>query len=183
MTEPARETTAGAPAADLAGSAGCRSAGARSHRVGVTRLRVALRAAAVAVLLAPLLACGVKGMPRPPEDTAPRPPGDFTAVRSGSIVKLAWSRPTESMDGEKLGDLARFIVERGGPEGGFAEIGRIAVDDNDRIRPQKHFAFVDEAPLPDPTVYRVSAVTSDGQYSAAVATTSEPATPAGKTQP
>jgi hypothetical protein len=112
-------------------------------------------------------ACGVRSLPRPPEDTAPRAP-DTPKVRvTDESVRLRWERPSRAVDGEPLYDLAGFIVERrvGGAE--FTEIHQMVVDDNERIRPQQNFTFDDESPPPGRLFYRVRAFTLDGQRGAA----------------
>jgi hypothetical protein len=115
----------------------------------------------VALLASP--ACGVRTDPRPPEDTAARAPADFEAKVTGTTVELRWERPTKTADGRRLYDLASFAVERRTGDAPFETIASISVTDSDRLRTQRVFEFVDEAPPPGQVEYRVRAVTADGE--------------------
>jgi hypothetical protein len=109
-------------------------------------------------------ACGVRTDPRPPEDTAARAPDDFEAAVAPGTVTLQWERPTRTVDGERLYDLAAFSVERRRGDANFATIATIDVTDTDRIRTQRTFRYVDRDPPPGEVEYRVRAVTDDGEH-------------------
>jgi len=124
------------------------------------------RRALIAALLltACTLACGVRTDPRPPEETAPRPPHDLEARVVPGGVHLTWERPDRSADGERLWDLIGFVIERRPESGEFAVIHSVPVTDNDRIRPQRDFAFDDADPPTGMLFYRVRGFTSGGQH-------------------
>lgn len=141
-----------------------------------------LLACAAVVAAAP--GCGVRTNPRPPEDTAARAPEGFRAEVSGTAVELRWRRPDKTVDGDRLYDLAAFVVERRViATGEFREIASIAVTDNDRIRVQKTYRYRDEAPPAGEVIYRVRAVAEDGQHGVAtepaIVELAEPAGQAG----
>jgi len=125
-------------------------------------MRIA-RWSAFVVVAALAAGCGVRTEPRPPEDTAPRPPANLAAKRTAAGVRVSWDRPDRSMDGERLYDLAGFVVERRSRSGGYEKATDVAVDDNERIRPQTRFRWVDEEAPIDADSYRVYAYTADGQ--------------------
>jgi hypothetical protein len=109
-------------------------------------------------------ACGVKGAPRPVEDTAALAPSYLKAQRTGTGVELQWSRPEESVDGTELFDLIGFDIERRRPGvGRFEAIHRFATDDTDRLRPRQSFRYDDDSAADLAWEYRVRAVLSDGQ--------------------
>ena len=120
------------------------------------------RAASVALLFM-LVACGVRTEPRPPEDTAARAPGDFEVARRDTGIELSWERPTRTADGERLYDLSGFRVERAEGAGDFAPIATLSVTDNDRIRTQRTFRYLDESAAAGPLRYRVRALHADGE--------------------
>jgi hypothetical protein len=148
----------------------------RSHRGASTppsrrRQRSAVAAPAsrtLAALLAvltvvPFAACGVRTMPRAPEDTAPQAPDKLEATANGQGATITWDRPTKTADGSRLYDLAKFLVERQTGSGDFQTIATIDVTDLDRIRPQQTFKYVDTEVPPGTVHYRVRAVTKDGE--------------------
>jgi hypothetical protein len=120
---------------------------------------------AIALLSAVLMlcACGVRTDPRPPEDTAARAPGDFEVARLAGGIELSWERPTKTEDGGRLYDLSGFLVERAEGSNDFAPVASLAVTDNDRIRAQRTFHYLDESPPTGPLRYRVRAMHEDGQ--------------------
>jgi hypothetical protein len=122
----------------------------------------AARLALIAASLALAAACGVRTDPRPPEDTAARAPDGFRVKTVESGVELRWERTTKAMDGERLYDLASFVVERRSDGGPFQTIATIPVTDTDRVRTQRVFRYVDAAPAAG-SEYRIRAVTADGE--------------------
>ncbi len=109
-------------------------------------------------------ACGVKGAPRPVEDTAALAPSYLKAQRTGTGVELQWSRPKESVDGTELFDLIGFDIERRRTgTGRFEAIHRFATGDTDRLRPRQSFRYDDVSAADLAWEYRVRAVLSDGQ--------------------
>jgi hypothetical protein len=137
------------------------SSSALSLQLGARALRLVL----VASLLATTIACGIRTPPRPPEDTMPRVARDLGAKRDGTSVRLEWERPDKSMDGQRLADLNGFLVERRGSDGSFTIIADVPADTTHRLRPFKHYSYVDEA-APDGNVeYRIVGYTADGQRS------------------
>ena len=123
----------------------------------------AVRAPLLAAALLALAACGIRTDPRPPEDTMARAPTKPTAVRAGTTVVVEWRSPGESVDGKRLIDLARFVVERRVGEEPFAPVGETAADTTHRLRPIRQYSFVDEGPRGDDAEYRVVPYTADGQ--------------------
>lgn len=126
-------------------------------------MTVVARASLLAAALLALAACGIRTDPRPPEDTMARAPTQVKAVRSGTTVVVEWRSPGESVDGKRLIDLARFVVERRSGGTSFAPIGETAADTTHRLRPIRQYSFVDESPLGDDAQYRVVAYTADGE--------------------
>jgi len=118
--------------------------------------------------------CGVRTAPRAPEDTAAAAPDEIQARSTPRGVTITWSRPTKTVDRSRLYDLATFVVERSVDDGAFVPIATIDVTDQDRIRPQQSFRYVDDAVPPGTVQYRVRAVTEDGEPGIAT----EPARPA-----
>jgi len=123
----------------------------------------AVRAPLLAATLLALAACGIRTDPRPPEDTMARAPTKFTAVRAGATVVVEWRSPGESVDGKRLTDLARFVVERRVGDEPFATAGETAADTTHRLRPVRQYSFVDDRPRGDAAEYRVVPFTADGQ--------------------
>ena len=125
------------------------------------------RASALAILIAAAAApgCGVKGPPRPVEDTAALAPEDFSAARSAEGVLLRWSRPEEAVDGEPLYDLAGFDVDRRAVgDRRFERLEKILTADTDRLRPKRSFRYTDTTAGPTGVYeYRVRAFRRDGQ--------------------
>jgi hypothetical protein len=116
-------------------------------------------------LLVTTTACGIRTLPRPPEDTMPRAATDLVAKRDETGVRLEWERPGKSMDGERLADLTGFLVERRGSNGSFTIIADVPADTTHRLRPYKSYSYVDKA-APDGNVeYRIVCYASDGQRS------------------
>lgn len=123
----------------------------------------AVRAPLLAAAVLALAACGIRTDPRPPEDTMARAPSKLTAVRAGATVVVEWRSPGESVDGKRLIDLARFVVERRTGDDPFAPVGETAADTTHRLRPIRQYSFVDQSPSGDNAEYRVVPYTADGQ--------------------
>lgn len=126
-------------------------------------MTLSARAPLVAVALLAFAACGIRTDPRPPEDTMAQAATELSAVRDGTTVVVKWRSPGESVDGKRLIDLSRFVVERRAGEQTFSAIGETAADTTHRLRPIRHYSYVDEAPVDGDAEYRVVAYTADGQ--------------------
>jgi len=119
---------------------------------------------AVASMLALAPACGLRTDPRPPEETAPVVEGEVTLAAKDGGIEVTWRRAERSVDGRRLYDLAAFVVERAEQPGEFAEIARIDVIDQEKLRRKSRFRHVDRPAVSTGTVwYRVRAVTEDGE--------------------
>lgn len=59
-----------------------------------------------------LIACGKKGLPKPPESLAPLPVNNFLAQGSLDGINLTWLAPQKTANGNDLKDLDRFFVFR-----------------------------------------------------------------------
>ena len=116
-----------------------------------------------ASLVGTVAACGIRTPPRPPEDTMPHAATDLSAKRDGTTVKLDWSRPDKSMDGQRLADLTGFLIERRAGTDAFTIIADLPADAQHRIRKIQRYSYVDEAPPPGAIEYRVVCYASDGQ--------------------
>lgn len=121
------------------------------------------RAPLAAAALLAFAACGIRTDPRPPEDTMARAPTELSAEREEQTVVVKWRSPGESVDGSRLIDLSRFVVERRAGEQTFSRIGETAADTTHRLRPIRYYSYVDEAPVDGDAEYRVVAYTADGQ--------------------
>lgn len=126
-------------------------------------MTLAARAPLLAAVLLALAACGIRTDPRPPEDTMARAPTNLTAVRKETTVVVEWRSPGNSVDGKRLIDLARFVVERRAGDDPFATVGETAADTGHRLRPIRQYTYVDEAPLSGDAEYRIVPYTADGQ--------------------
>jgi len=135
----------------------------------MTRRRLASRGALIAATLGTSMllgvACGVRTPPRPPEATQPRVATDLAAKHDGDAVRLEWERPSESMDGQRLADLTGFLVERRAGDGAFTIIADVPADTEHRLRPRKHYDYVDRAPPVGTLEYRIVCYAADGQRS------------------
>ena len=108
------------------------------------------------------IACGVKKAPRPPESTMAVAPADIRVMQDDGAVRVKWKRPTSSVDGARLYDLAWFVVERADVTRVFLPIHTAPVTDNDRLRPQRTFEYRDADAPHGELFYRVRAFTADG---------------------
>lgn len=58
------------------------------------------------------LGCGTPGAPLPPSLGIPKPVSDLEAVRIGSTVRLTWTNPRETTDGELIRKPGKVVVYR-----------------------------------------------------------------------
>ncbi len=127
------------------------------------------------LLLSTLLVagCGRKGLPRAPELTVPAAITDLTARVEAGGIRLGWSRPRVTLDGQKFNDLMAFVVFRKSiradcPEcrTAYSERTVINVEDEGRFFKELEYEFMDRR-LRSGTVYRyrVLARLSDGSAS------------------
>ena len=129
------------------------------------------RAAAVLLVLACALpACGRKGLPVAPQLVEPEAVENLAAIVTPEGVRLSWLRPTHYTGGGRMNDLGGFEIERAAGEGappGFAKIGTVMLEDQQRFRKERHLEWVDKDVRPGERYrYRVTAVTLDGYRSA-----------------
>ena len=78
-------------------------------------------------------------------------------------MRILWERPRESADGRSLYDLGGFHVERR-DSGTFSVVGKVAVDDAERVRPRSSFSFLDTEAPAGAAFYRVRAFLAGGQF-------------------
>jgi hypothetical protein len=107
--------------------------------------------------------CRIRTDPRPPELTMPERPRQFSVLIENDEVRLRWSRPQESIDGNRLKDLAGFVIERRTDDTEFVILAEVLTTDRERIRPQTSFKWRDMFPVEGRSFYRVRAFTDDGQ--------------------
>jgi len=67
-------------------------------------------AALLALIVAPIIACGVKGPPQPPLVRLPAPPGDLVAERRADRVEIRFVVPGENTDGSRPANIERVDV-------------------------------------------------------------------------
>src|SRR5690348_1310594 len=67
---------------------------------------------AVLIVASLLAACGTPGAPLPPSLGVPKPVSDLEAVRTGSTVRLTWTNPRETTDGELIRKSGTVLVYR-----------------------------------------------------------------------
>jgi len=111
-------------------------------------------------------ACGLKADPRGADQVRPRTITNLTAQLAGDGVHLAWQRPANYMNGQRMNDLGGFLVFRGQPGQQAEQIGDLQVSDRERFRPEKRFEYVDKQATKGETFYyRVISYTTDKYYS------------------
>lgn len=125
---------------------------------------------ALLVTTALTASCGLRTPVRPVEDTAPVIPGVVQATREDGVVAVRWNRAERSADGQRLDDLAGFVVERK-REGSdtWERVAAIDVVDQEKIRRRRDFTWRDAEAGVAPVSYRVRAVCADGQEGPATA--------------
>ena len=112
-------------------------------------------------------ACGLKGDPRPSALVRPKAVVDLAGEILPEGIKLRWSRPDSSVDGERLDDLGGFLVFRGTPGTLAEEIAQVPVVDRERFKRQKGYEHVDKTVSKGNSYYyRIVAFTTDDYYSA-----------------
>jgi hypothetical protein len=113
--------------------------------------------------------CGRKAAPRPPELVRPRSVDDLAARPTAEGIRLTWTRPTTTVEGRAMRDLAGFVVTRAakGPAvPRFEPIATIQLDDRARFRKVREMAYDDRGLAPgEPYLYRVVAFTLDRYFS------------------
>ncbi len=111
-------------------------------------------------------ACGLKADPRGADQIRPKTISNLTAQPAGDGVHLAWQRPSNYVNGQRMDDLGGFLVFRGAPGQEAAQIGDVLVSDRERFRPEKKFEYVDKQAAKGETFYyRVISYTTDKYYS------------------
>jgi hypothetical protein len=129
----------------------------------------------LAVLLS--ASCGRRGDLRPPGAIAPKAIQDFRGEVSKDAITLSWSRPTERVDGSRLGNLSAFVIYRRGRgldpacipcTSEYREVARLNVEDQGMIRRARTYRLVQRGLTPE-TVYRykVFSLSVDGTRSEA----------------
>jgi len=98
----------------------------------------------------------------PPEVPLPVKLLQFTAVRQGSVVRVAWATASEQ-------NSAYFLVQRSADGRSFGDLHRVAAQGNATSR--RDYATLDAAPLAGLSYYRLRQVDTDGKeaYSPVVA--------------
>ncbi len=126
----------------------------------------------VLILTAPLIGCGKKGNPKPPESTAPTSVVSLTATGEISAIVLSWEAPDTNVNGDQLTDLAGFVVRRSpvlkdtDPE--FETVAELTLEDVKGEGTPPRFSFKDTGVLPGKRYqYQVLAVNGDGTASSA----------------
>ena len=125
----------------------------------------------VAVFL--VSACGKKGDPRAPELAQVETIRDLKGEVGRRGIVLTWSRPTHSVDGKRLRDLAGFVIFRKDISGDcpecpvpFRERATLLVEDQEKFIKKRKFRFVDQEMTPRTTYrYRVFSRLLDGSLS------------------
>ncbi|MGH7804396.1 MAG: hypothetical protein ACREQJ_08610 [Candidatus Binatia bacterium] len=129
-----------------------------------------MRSIALSLSLTSLLlfsACGLKGDPRPSELVRPKSVVDLAGEIVPEGIRLRWSRPDTSVDGERLDDLGGFLVFRGTPGTLAEEIAQVPVLDRERFKRQKGYEHLDKTVAKGNSYYyRIVAFTADDYYSA-----------------
>jgi len=127
------------------------------------------------VLCCGIVACGMKGDPRPPEFVRPSTIDVLDAEPSADGIELTWTRPTTTVDGKTMADLDGILITRAidisppttAPNLLFEHIATIHLDDRERFHKVRHMTFEDRAVAPGLTyAYRVQAFTIDRYFGA-----------------
>jgi len=119
-----------------------------------------------------LCGCGVPGAPLPPSLGIPKTINDLQAMRKGTDVKLTWTIPTQTTDGELIRKAGKMVLVRGTHAGGFQTIKELplqpAVNEKERsvIAASDNIGALLSIPAtPDFVFYRLSSVSSRGRTS------------------
>ncbi len=119
-------------------------------------------------------ACGKKGDPRAPESAQVKNIKDLKGEARRAGIVLTWSRPTHYVNGQRLRDLAGFVIFRKEVSSAclecpvpFRERETILVEDQEKFIKKRKFRFVDQEMTPQTTYhYRVLSRLLDGSLSA-----------------
>ncbi len=129
-----------------------------------------LLVAALAAALPHAGGCGRKAPPRPPELVRPRSVRNLSAQPGREGMRLTWTRPTETVDGDDMPDLDGFVVERAvvpphvetSATLVFETIATIHLDDRERFSKIRTVRYEDRTVTAGMTyAYRVVAFTLD----------------------
>jgi hypothetical protein len=127
------------------------------------------------VLYCGVVACGMKGDPRPPEFVRPSTIETLGAEPTPDGIQITWTRPTTTMDGKTMSDLDGILITRAidvSPPTKvtnllFEHIATIHLDDRERFHKVRHMTFEDRSVTPGQTyAYRVQAFTFDRYFGA-----------------
>lgn len=114
--------------------------------------------------------CARRGPLRAPEEVRPEAIRDLQARRVNSEVELTWSRPRRSEAGQRLDEIAAFVIERqcaGGNGVSFAPLTTVETRERGRFRKVRSYRYRHEVqPELLPCRYRVVSKTYDGYVSA-----------------
>ncbi len=131
--------------------------------------------AAAALALGSLIACGIKGEPRPPAFVRPSTIVDLAAESTDGGIRLTWTRPTTTMDGKTMPDLDGIMITRAidiapptrPSELLFEHIATIHLDDRERFHKVREMRFEDRSVTPGQSyAYTVTAFTFDRYFGA-----------------
>jgi hypothetical protein len=94
--------------------------------------RRGLSATAAALLIAIAIGCASPGLPRPPSLNLPEPVKDLTAERTGDVVQLHWTTPSETTDhldvkGPMTAEVCRITVSAAPPTSACVPITHLPV--------------------------------------------------------
>jgi hypothetical protein len=115
-----------------------------------------------------LASCGRKTLVRPPDLVVPKTINNLALEIQDKGVTLRWARVQRRAGGDKLDDLAGFLVLRAsqdarGKMSEYTPIATITVDDRERFRKRKRFSYTDEQLTVGVLYrYRVAAITLEG---------------------
>lgn len=114
--------------------------------------------------------CGKKADPRAPELATPERITNLRAQLAANGINLSWNRPTQSVDGRELKDLASFVIFRKDLSQScldcpvpYRQLTTVPVEDRDKFAKQRQYRFTDANVQPQTVYrYRVTSQLSDG---------------------
>jgi len=120
-----------------------------------------------------LSGCGKKGDLRAPELVTPKVIENLRATSVPNGVALAWSRPTEYVDGRELKDLMGFVIFRKDISPTcvdcpvpYRPLTTVDLEDREKFVKQKQYRYVDEEVQQKMIYrYRVASQLKDGSLS------------------
>jgi predicted small lipoprotein YifL len=120
-----------------------------------------------------LSGCGKKGDLRAPELATPKVIENLRATSVPNGVALAWSRPTEYVDGRELKDLMGFVIFRKDISPTcvdcpvpYRPLTTVDLEDREKFVKQKQYRYVDEEVQQKMIYrYRVASQLKDGSLS------------------